>query len=175
MSKEQCKLNELDDEWELILTRTLNHPCEEVWTALTRAEELVKWGPFKPNKDLTDVGPVDLTHMNNPKEDARQGYVLAVEPPHLLVFRWGVDILRWELHEIENENATHLILRHQFADRKTAPSYAAGWHLCLHGLKGILAGIPMPSMVGSDAVKYGYKDLYRKYETKFDFNVEGKK
>lgn len=171
MNTQTCKLNRSDsNDWELILTRTLDHPCEEVWTALTRADELVHWGPFKPDRDLTDVGPVRLTHMNNPQEDVKQGFVLEVQPPHLLVFRWGVDILRWELEEVGN--TTRLTLRHRFSDRRLAPSYAAGWHLCLKGLTGTLAGAAVPSMVGSNAAKYGYKELYREYERKFDNNEE---
>lgn len=35
----------------------------------------------------------------------------------------------------------------------------------------------MPSMVGSNAVKYGYKELYKEYEANFDKSsyVEGMK
>lgn len=167
---DRCKLNKRGDGWELILTRRLDHPREDVWNALTRADELVLWGPFKPNRDLTEPGAVRLTHMNNPKEDVRQGLVLTVDPPKLLVFQWGDDILRWELHEI-GEN-TQLTLCHQFSDRRMAPSYAAGWHLCLRGLSGILAGMDMPSMVGSKAVDYGYEELYKEYETIFDKNPD---
>ena len=65
---------------------------------------------------------------------------------------------------MKSEKSTQLTLRHQFSDRRMAPSYAAGWHLCLHGLKGTLAGIAMPSMVGSKAVDYGYKELYEETE-----------
>lgn len=171
MSKKECTLIELDDSWELILTRKLHHPCQEVWNALTQADELVNWGPFRPSRDLTSVGAVDLTHMNNPQEDSKQGFVLEVNPPHLLVFRWGEDILRWELEEVVH--STQLTLRHQFANRHMAPSYAAGWHLCLRGLEGILAGVAMPSMVGSEAIKYGYKQLYREYEEAFNLDLEG--
>lgn len=159
-------MNERGDDWELILTKTLIHPREEVWEVMTRADELVKWGPFKPDRDLTEPGAVCLTHMNNPQEDVRQGFVLTADPPKLLVFQWGADILRWELNEVGE--ITQLTLRHQFTDRRMAPSYAAGWHLCLHGLEETLAGISMPSMVGSKAADYGYKELYKEYEAVFD-------
>ncbi|WP_090793334.1 SRPBCC domain-containing protein [Paenibacillus sp. GP183] len=94
-----------------------------------------------------------------------QGYVLEVNAPHLLVFRWGADILRWELNG--DGDMTVLVLRHRFADRQQAPSYAAGWHLCLEGLSGILNGKKMPSMAGHNAVKYGWKELYARYEEQF--------
>lgn len=166
MSKIDCKLKERDDEWELILIRMLDHSRLDVWHALTRADELVEWGPFKPHRDLTELGHVRLTHMNNPQEDVRQGFVLEVKSPSLLVFQWGNDILRWELQEVGK--ATELTLRHRFSNRIMAPSYAAGWHLCLRGLTGTLAGVAMPSMVGSEAIKHGYKKLYIKYEAQFN-------
>jgi len=164
--KQNCKLNGQGDEWELILTRKLDHPCADVWNALTQTDELAKWGPFKPSRNLTEVGAVQLSHMNNPQEDARQGFVLALSPPNLLIFQWGDDILRWELQEAGQ--STLLTLRHKFSDRRMAPSYAAGWHLCLRGLTGTLAGMNMPLMVGSEVVKYGYRELYAEYETIFD-------
>lgn len=58
---------------------------------------------------------------------------------------------------------TLLVLLHRFADRQQAPSYAAGWHLCLEGLAGTLAGKKMPLMVGRNAYQHGWKDLYVKY------------
>ncbi len=161
-----CSLDGNGDGWVLVLTRIMEHPCEEVWQALTDADQLSQWGPFATDKNLTEVGAVRLTHINNPREDARQGVVLEVDPPRLLVFQWGPDVLRWELREIGEK--TKLILSHRFSDRPMAPSYAAGWHLCLEGLAGTLAGLDMPSMVGSDAIKYGYKELYKEYEKEFD-------
>lgn len=165
-----CSLEGRVDGWQLVLSRELDHPREDVWDALTRAEELALWGPFKPDRDLTEPGPVRLTHMNNPQEDIRQGRVLEAKPPRLLVFQWGEDVLRWEL--AESGQRTILVLRHRFQDRRMAPSYAAGWHLCLDGLAGVLAGIAMPSMTGSEAVKYGYKELHAQYEKRFDREME---
>jgi hypothetical protein len=101
-----------------------------------------------------------------PEEDEKQGYVLEVNPPYLLVFRWGDDILRWELSD--DGDKTILVLRHRFADRNQAPSYAAGWHLCLDGLVGTLAGKKMPSMVGHHAIKYGWRELYERYSEQFE-------
>lgn len=174
MNRHDCKLNERDNEWELILTRQLDHPCEEVWKALTVADELAQWGPFRPSRNLDEIGPVKLTHMNNPQEDARQGYVLSLNPPYLLIFQWGDDILRWELKQ--SGASTTLTLRHRFLDRGMAPSYAAGWHLCLRGLAGTLAGRSMPSMVGSEAMKHGYMELYQQYAASFDqsYDMEDK-
>ena len=150
-----------DGAWVLIVERVLEHSCEKVWTALTRAEQILSWGPFTTDRDLTTTGTVRLAHIDMPEADARQGYVLEVHAPHLLVLRWGGDILRWELSD--NGDQTLLVLRHRFADCEQAPSFAAGWHLCVDGLAGILAGKKMPSMVGHNAVIYGWRELYARY------------
>lgn len=102
--------------------------------------------------------------MNHSEEDVkRQGEVLTVEAPHLLIFQWGEDILRWELST--SENNTILILRHRFSDYQMAPSLAAGWTLCLRGLTGTLEGKQMPSMAGSNAVLYGWQELHDRFKT----------
>lgn len=158
------RLDREDGEWVLVLARTLDHSIEDVWAALTEAEQLPSWAPFRTDKDLTSVGAVRLDHIDMPEEDHKQGAVLEVDEPRLLVFRWGDDILRWELSG--DGNRTFLVLRHRFADRKQAPSYAAGWHLCLDGLAGVLAGKEMPSMVGHQAYNFGYDELYAQYAEK---------
>lgn len=94
---ENPKLMQEQEDWVLVLKRVLNHPPEKVWDALTRADQVPKWGPFSADKDLTEVGAVRLKHINTPEAEEMEGYVLEVNAPHLLVFRWGADILRWEL------------------------------------------------------------------------------
>ncbi len=158
---DNLRLTEDDSDWVLVLERILEHPREEVWAALTQAEQIPSWGPFTTDRDLTTIGAVQLAHVDMPEADERQGYVLEVNAPHLLVFRWGADILRWELSC--DGDKTSLILRHRFADRQQAPSYAAGWHLCLDGLAGTLTGEKMPSMAGHNAMKYGWEELYAQY------------
>lgn len=164
------RLNRDGDEWVLVLTRTLEHSIEEIWAALTEKEQLPKWGPFQTDRDLTAVGAVRLEHIDMPEEERKQGAILEVNEPHLLVFRWGDDILRWELSG--DGERTVLVLHHRFADRKQAPSYAAGWHLCLNGLIGLLAGEKMPSMVGHNAYNYGYNELYAQYAKQLGIELD---
>jgi uncharacterized protein YndB with AHSA1/START domain len=150
-----------DGEWVLVLERTLEHPCNEVWFALTEAEQIPIWGPFTTDRDLTVTGPVRLAVIDMPDAEEVYGNVLEVNAPRLLVLKWGDDILRWEL--TDDGYKTLLVLRHRFADRQQAPSYAAGWHLCLDGLSGTLDGKDMPSMAGQNAYKHGWQELYERY------------
>ncbi|MCY9660697.1 SRPBCC family protein [Paenibacillus chondroitinus] len=160
-------LNRSDEKWVLILERTLKHPIEDVWAALTESDQLPAWGPFATDRDLVSTGAVTLSHVNHSEENVkRQGEVLTVEAPHLLIFKWGNDILRWEL--ISSSNNTVLILRHRFTDYQMAPSLAAGWTLCLKGLTGILDGKQMPSMAGSNAVLYGWQELHDEFKKMFE-------
>lgn len=154
-----------DGEWILVLERSLEHPLEDVWAALTKAEQIPNWGPFTADRDLTTAGAVRLAHIGAPEADEKQGYVLEVNAPHLLILSWGPDILRWELSD--DGDRTILILRHRFANYQDAPSYAAGWNLCFKGLTGTLAGEKMPSMVGENALKYGWRELYEQYSEQF--------
>ncbi|MFM9280959.1 SRPBCC domain-containing protein [Paenibacillus jiagnxiensis] len=164
------RLDKDGNDWVLVLTRTLKHSINEVWTALTAAEQLPAWGPFKTDRDLTTVGTVRLEHIDMPEENIMQGAVLEVNAPQLLVFRWGDDILRWELSD-DGEH-TVLVLYHRFADHKQAPSYAAGWHLCLDGLIGLLGGKKMPSMAGHNAYNYGYNELYAQYAKQLGIELD---
>ncbi|WP_127494729.1 SRPBCC family protein [Paenibacillus glycanilyticus] len=159
--KEYPRLNRDGDKWVLVLVRTLEHPIDEVWATLTEAEQLASWGPFKPERDLVSVGAVQLEHIDMPEAETMQGTVLEVTAPELLVLQWGDDILRWELSG--DKERTILVLKHRFMEHKQAPSYAAGWHLCLAGLAGRLEGKDMPSMVGHKAYNFGYKELYSQY------------
>jgi uncharacterized protein YndB with AHSA1/START domain len=155
-------LTRSEEEWVLILERTLKHPIEDVWAALTESGQLPAWGPFATDRDLVSTGPVVLSHVNHRE-------VLAVEAPRLLIFKWGNDILRWELSS--SDHNTLLILRHRFTEYEMAPSLAAGWTLCLKGLTGILEGKQMPSMAGSNAVLYGWQGLHDKYKKFFESNL----
>lgn len=168
---EHPQLTQDNGDWVLGLERILKHLPEEVWEALTRANQVPQWGPFSTDKDLTVVGAVRLKHINAPEAEEMEGYVLEVNAPQLLVFRWGTDILRWELTGRDHDT-TALMLRHRFADRQQAPSYAAGWHLCLDGLAGTLAGEQVPSMVGEEALKYGWQELYAKYAEELGIDIK---
>jgi uncharacterized protein YndB with AHSA1/START domain len=165
---EDIGLTQENDKWVLVLERILEHPRNEVWAALTSADQIPSWGPFTTDRDLITVGGVPLQHIDMPEAEVMQGYVLEVDAQKLLVFQWGDDILRWELRD--EENKTYLTLRHRFAERSQAPSYAAGWHLCLDGLAGTLNGEKIPSMAGHNAMKYGWQELYEKYAKQLGIN-----
>ena len=66
--------------------------------------------------------------------------MLELDPPRRFVFRWGADVLRFEL--AEEGGGTRLVMVHLLHDEgePAAAKTAAGWHLCLDALERRLAG-----------------------------------
>jgi uncharacterized protein YndB with AHSA1/START domain len=153
-----------DGRWTLVLTRELSHPVQRVWEALTEPGQLRQWAPFTTDRSLATTGEVRMTMMDG--EDASNdvelaGRVLESEPPRLLVYRWGDDVLRWDL--TSTEDGTTLALRHTLADEGMISAVAAGWHLCLDVADALMKDVPFGPVVGSRAKDYGWQDLNLKY------------
>jgi uncharacterized protein YndB with AHSA1/START domain len=112
--------------------RVYPHPIERVWQAVSAPEGLRHWfpSPLTFDGDVADFG--DST-----------GRVLAMEPPHRLVFTWGGDQLEFELRA--DGDRTVFVLTHTFDDRAGAASFAAGWEGCLLVLKAVLDGAELPA------------------------------
>ena len=149
------------NEWDLIVDRVVPHPPARVWTALTDPDHLAQWGPFETERPLTSTGPVRLTTRDSGEAKPSDERVLAVEPETLVEYSWGSDVLRWEVHP--HEDGARLVLRHRFPDRAEAPSYAAGWQLCLQSLAELLGNGATRSRVGTSAPAYGWQELHDKY------------
>jgi hypothetical protein len=64
--------------------------------------------------------------------------MLVYEPPSVLEFRWGNDILRFELQPVDG--GTLLTFVDTFDELGRAARDAAGWHVCLDDLAAHLDG-----------------------------------
>ncbi|BCB82604.1 hypothetical protein Pflav_090140 [Phytohabitans flavus] len=85
------------DRWTLVFIRDFRHPREKVWGALVEPEQLREWAPFVPDRDLGGAGAATFTMLGGERPEDGPAEVLRVEPPALLVYDWGGDLLRWEL------------------------------------------------------------------------------
>jgi uncharacterized protein YndB with AHSA1/START domain len=83
------------------------------------------------------------------------------EPPTLLEYTWGNDVLRWEL-EAANDG-TRLTLHHTVDDITLVPKVAAGWHICLDVAEHLLDGHPIGAIVGENAMNHGWQALHDQY------------
>ena len=150
------------DRWTLIFIRELSQPPERVWVALTDPRSLDRWAPFAASDDLGKTGPVVLTMVDGDTRVPMAGEVLRAEEPRLLEYRWGDDILRWEL-DISG-GGTRLTLRHTM----TEPSMvAAGWHICSDVLQRLLDGEPVEAVRGQAAMAHGWESLRDAYADRF--------
>jgi uncharacterized protein YndB with AHSA1/START domain len=116
------------------LERVLPDPPDVVWRALTEPDELARWFPCGVEVEGWCVGAT--IRFPFPKEVldvTLDGEVLECEPPHLLAYRWGDEVLRFELHGVDN--GTRLVLVNELPGSRAARN-AAGWDVCLARLAG---------------------------------------
>lgn len=160
----------IDGRHRLKFVRSFNSPIALVFAAMTQAQQVSRWAPFRPNRDLDSVGPVVLTMLDDEKENDLAGEVIAVEPPTLVEYTWDTDILRWEFSE--SPHGTTVTLYHTCENPKWITMVAGGWHLCLEVLDTILAGNPYPRIVGKDAMDFGWSELRQQYADILGYRIE---
>lgn len=126
--------------------RRFPHPPSRVWRALTEPEHLAAW--FPTTIDGERVAGAQLvfrfTDMDLPP---MEGEILTFEPPSLLEFRWGPDLLRFEL--APDGEGTVLVLTATMQEFGKAARDGTGWHTSLDLLAYSLAG-EQPSLTSSD-------------------------
>jgi uncharacterized protein YndB with AHSA1/START domain len=159
-----------DGRWVLVLERSFDHPRAEVWAALVEPGRQAEWAPFRSDRDLATPGPATLTMLGGDEEVALPGDVTVARAPALLEHRWDADLVRWELREVDG--GTLLTLRHTFGDRPWAPSYGAGWQICLDTLEALLDGAPRGSVVGEEAKAWGFEGLRDRYAAALGVDAE---
>lgn len=149
--------------WTLIFVREFAHSPARLWGALTDPEVLRQWAPFVADRDLGATGPVVLTMTDGDEPLDLDAMVTVAQRGVVLEYTWGEDLLRWELTQIVT--GTRLKLEHTVAGRDLLPQVAAGWHICLFVADRVLDGDPVPRIVGTAAMEYGWAGLRESYAT----------
>ena len=121
---------------QLVFTRTLAHPPEKVWRAITEPAHLKTW--FPDNVDGTFGPGAKLRFFSEDPAFEFDGEVLEFDPPKRLAIRWGTDFLRFEL--APDGAGTTLTMTDTFDELGKAARDGAGWHECLDRLVADLAG-----------------------------------
>ncbi len=152
--------------WTLVLVRTLSHPPEKVWKALTEPEHLREWSPFDSDRKLDSVGTAKLTTVGSPTPHITDAQIKRADAPKVLEFTWGGQDIRWELEPV-GAGGTRLTLWHNI-NRAFIAMGAAGWHVCLDVLDRSLSGQPIARIVGPDAMQFdGWQRLHAEYQKMF--------
>jgi uncharacterized protein YndB with AHSA1/START domain len=129
------------DSWRLRFTRSLPHPPEKVWRALTEPEHLDAWFPTTIEGDRQAGAALRFRHRHADLPPI-EGEMLAYEPPSVLEFRWGEDTLRFALEP--DGTGTTLTLVDTIGELGKAARDGAGWHTCLDQLAFHLDGQEPP-------------------------------
>jgi uncharacterized protein YndB with AHSA1/START domain len=131
-------LEHLDnDRWQLRFTRALRHPPDRVWRAISEPEHLAHWFPTTIEGERTAGAPLRFSFPGG-QAPPFEGEMIAYEPPSLMEFRWGPDIVRLELRP--TLDGTELTLLDSLEERGKAARDGAGWHTCLDALEAALGG-----------------------------------
>lgn len=133
------------DRWTLTFTRKLSHPREKVWRAVTEPEHLAVWYPQEIVGERRAGAPLRfVTRGRDGDGDGFDGQMLVFDPPSVIEFTWGTDLLRIEL--AADGAGTVLTLTDTFDDLGKAARDAAGWHECLDRLVADLDDTPLPAL-----------------------------
>ncbi|TDD29560.1 SRPBCC family protein [Kribbella turkmenica] len=130
----------------LRMRRELRHPVERVWRAITEPEQLAGWFPAAVELDLRLDGPIRFTFEEDPGapvDEESSGVIRACEPPRLLEYTWGTEVLRWELVPTADGCTLHLTATHD--DRPGSASFTSGWLLCFDALEKVVGGSAVPA------------------------------
>ena len=154
------------ESWTLVLVRTMRHPPERVWQALTDPAALREWAPFDADRSLGTAGAtVHLTTVGAPAVQVTETTITRADAPKLLEYQWGGEDMRWELEAVGD--GTRLTLWANIYRRYIAMG-AAGWHICLDVLDHLLVGEPIGRLVAADALKFdGWQRLFAEYSQEF--------
>ena len=146
----------------VIFVRELEHPVERVWEAITQTEHLRSWFPADVDFTLEVGAPLifrptaqQRARYGSSDADTTRGTVTAVDPPYLLEFTWGEDLLRWEL--AGDNSHCRLTFRHTVADADEAHTQLPGWHAGLDAVEAGLRGETIDLWAEEDR----YASLYR--------------
>ena len=142
MQLDHGTLEKLDEETARItFVRDLDHPREKVWRAITENDQLEKWFPSTIDGERKAGAPLKFVF---PFEDApvMEGTMRVCDPPSVIEFEWGDDVIRIEL--AEHAGGTRLTLTDTFTEYAKAARDSGGWHACLDDLGYALQGVDTP-------------------------------
>jgi uncharacterized protein YndB with AHSA1/START domain len=129
--------------------RRLAHAPEKVFRAISDPAELPYWFPARMETELRPGAAIRFTFGEH-EHEAPGGEILEVDPPKLLVYTWGDDVLRWEI--VPEGSGCRLYFSQTLAEdgasggRPGAARNAAGWDVCLARLAARLDGEPAPEV-----------------------------
>jgi uncharacterized protein YndB with AHSA1/START domain len=132
------ELFERDGRYELRFERSLDHPVDRVWAAITEPSGLAAWFPFDVVGER-ETGADLRFEFREGEGDDFSGRMVEFSPPSAMELSWEDDeTLRLEVSP--SGSGCVLTLINRFDELGKAARDAAGWHACLDLLECYLAG-----------------------------------
>jgi uncharacterized protein YndB with AHSA1/START domain len=120
--------------------RTVPHPVDLVWEAVTDPTQLGEWFPTTVHFERLEPGAAIEFEFEQADYPPMSGQVLEVQPGRRLSFTWGSDQLTFELESRDQGAACRLVLSVALDSSDKAARDSAGWEQCLDMLAVTLAG-----------------------------------
>ena len=147
MTMTDGQLEQANEHWQVRYVRSLPHPPEKVWRALTEPEHMEAWFPCRIVGEW-EVGAPLRFEFKRAGVDPIVGEVFTYNPPKQLEFTWGDELLQFEL-EPDGDGCV-LTLVAAIHELGKAARDGAGWHACLDNLAYSLDGKQPPWDTASD-------------------------
>ena len=121
--------------------RSLRHPRERVWRALTETAQLRQWFVDVLDYDRSTLvfAPSAALVFVAGGEVVGRGVVTGYEPPRLLEFTWDEEVLRWELAELDT--GCRLVFTNIVDSPETAAAVTEGWALSLERIEATMGPV----------------------------------
>jgi uncharacterized protein YndB with AHSA1/START domain len=129
----------------LVFRRSWPDPIEDVWSALTENERLVRWiGTYDGARGAGAAGTFTMTHEAEPAREAVT--IVECDPPRRLVLEWAAEEhWRVDLDLSVQDGRTVLVFTQVFTTADAVGDVATGWHWYLDKLDAVVAGGPQPA------------------------------
>src|SRR5829696_6536969 len=121
------QLERIGGRWRLRFQRTLRHPPERVWRALTDDDDLAAWFPTRVEGQRARGAKLRFVFPDD--QPGGEGEITVWEPPSVLEFRWEADTFRFEVSP--TADGCTLAMSQVFDEVGKAARDGAGWSVCL--------------------------------------------
>ncbi|MCE7007411.1 SRPBCC family protein [Kibdelosporangium philippinense] len=153
------KLVPTDNGYDLVLTRTLCAPIEDVWASLTESSRTSRWfGPWEGSAGAGSTIKVQMVHEEG--QPWMEMHIDACEAPSRLAVTSVDDHGVWRLEALLSETAgtTELNLVQHIEKADGVGSIGPGWEYYLDMLIASRDGTPTPDFNDYYPAQQGYYD-----------------
>lgn len=139
--------------------RTLSHPPQRVWQALTDSDQLRHWMPCDivgPREDGAEIMVPfwdDVAAKYSLEDPVLPGRIVTWDPPHRFAWEWDDELISFLLEP--EAGGTRLTLTVRIGTKAPgADKVAAGYHVCLDQLAALVDTGSAPPFIDADPSPY---------------------